>query len=416
MTRDRISRVFPGIKEDLRNYPRQFWLITIMVMLTWLFHSLMWPYIMLFISQKLNQPLSGVTWLLTLNAAVGMVTTFLGGVIADKFGRKWVMVFSLAISAVGWFFFRNADTLPMFALLMVITGAVTPLYRVASDAMIADLIPDAQRLNAYSIMRMGNNLGVALGPAIGGFLAAISYSISFTVIGVGFGVVALLITLLIVESKPRASGLQNPAAEPTGGYLTILKDRVFVLLLGAFTFNRICTSVLWMMLAPYAKINFGLSERMFGFIPTTNAVMVILLQMLVTRRVNRHQPESAMMLGSLIYAVAVFSVAFGAGFWWFWFCMVVATIGEMILVPTTTTYTSRLAPADMRARYMSLYALTWGIGTGLGPLMAGIANDAFSPQAMWYTAGLAGFAGFGVFWWVARLNQRKRCEAESPAV
>ncbi len=77
--------------------------------------------------------------------------------------------------------------------------------------------------------------------------------------------------------------------------------------------------------------------------------------------------------------------------------MVGATIGEMILVPTTTTYTSRLAPPAMRARYMSLYNLTWSIGSGLGPLLAGFSSDLFSPQAMWYTAGLTGFLAFLIF-------------------
>ncbi len=181
-------------------------------------------------------------------------------------------------------------------------------------------------------------------------------------------------------------------------------------MLSAFTLNRISTSILWLMLAAYAKQNFGLSERIFGFIPTTNAVMVILLQLVVTRKVSRHSPEAAMVVGSLIYAVAIFSVAFGTGFWWFWLCMVVATVGELILVPTTTTYTSSLAPADMRARYMSVYALSWGLGTGLGPLLAGFASDAFSPQAMWYAAGLAGFGGFLVFLWILKVRKKQQQE------
>ncbi len=381
-------------------------------MFTWLFQSLMWPYIMLYISEKLGLQLSNVTWLMTLNAAVGMGTTFLGGFIADRFGRKWVIVLSLAITAIVWFFFRTADTLPVFALLLMITGASSPLYRIATDAMIADLVPDSQRLDAYSVVRMGNNLGVALGPAIGGYLAYISYSIAFTVIGVGFAVIALLAALLILESKP--STIENPTAAVAvkGGYLQILKDRVFIILLGGFTLNRVCTSILWLMLAVYAKHNYGLSESMFGFIPTTNAVMVIVFQLMVTKQVNRFRAEKAMIAGSLIYAIAVFSIAFGTGFWWFWLCMVLATVGEMILVPTTTTYTSRLAPVEMRARYMSLYALTWGIGSALGPLIAGFTNDYISPQAMWYAAGLIGLAGFGVFWWVARAKNRKMPEAE----
>jgi len=391
----------------LQKYPRQFWLVSLMMLLAWLFHSLIWPYLMLYISQRLGEPLSGVAWLMTLNAAVGMVTTFMGGAIADRFGRKGVMVFSLAFSALGWFLFRLAGTLPVFALLLVITGASTPLYRLASDAMIADLIPEEKRLDAYSVLRMGNNIGVALGPALGGYLASISYRITFGVIGVGFGLITVFVALLILETRPTRAKPMEAAMPASGGYRKILKDRIFVLMMGAYTLNRISTSILWLLLAVYAKQNFGVSEKEFGFIPMTNAVMVILLQLLVTRRVNRHRPEAAMTAGALIYAIAIFSIAFGNGFWWFWLCMVAATVGEMILVPTTTTFTARLAPEDMRARYMSLYALTWGIGTGLGPLLAGFASDAFSPRAMWYAAGLAGFAGFLVFLFISRVHRSR---------
>jgi MFS family permease len=176
--------------------------------------------------------------------------------------------------------------------------------------------------------------------------------------------------------------------------------------LGAFTLNRICTSILWLLLAVYAKQNYGVSERVYGFIPATNALMVIFFQLLVTRWVSRRKSHYSMVLGALIYAVAIFSVAFGQGFWGFWWCMVFATIGEMILVPTTTTFTSRLAPAEMRARYMSVYALTWGIGTGIGPLLAGLVGDAFGPRSMWYAAGLVGFLGALMFTWLARYSNR----------
>ncbi len=394
------------LKNTIREYPRQFWLVTLVMLLAWLFHSLMWSYIMLYISQKLNVPLSSVSGLMVVNAVTGMVTTFLGGAIADKFGRKGVMVFSILFCGIGWFFFRAAGTLPIFALLMAITGATTPLYRLASDSMVSDLIPPEKRLDAYSLLRMGNNIGVAIGPAIGGYLASISYNISFTIIGIGLASLSFVTAFLARETKPVVSETKNGRREGLGGYSRIFQDHVFLKILAAFSLIRIGTSILWLMLAAYTKQNFGLSERIYGFIPTTNALMVIFMQMMVTQRANRLKPESAMVLGALIYAVSIFSVAFANGFWGFWLCMVGSTIGEMVLLPTTTTYTSRLAPADMRARYMSLYTLTTGIGSGLGPLLGGIMADIFGARSMWYAAGMVEFAGFLMFWLVARQQRQ----------
>ena len=394
------------IRKLIQYYPRQFWLINIVMMLAWLFHSLMWSYLMLFISQRLELPLSEVSGLMMVNAATGMITTFLGGAIADRFGRKGVMFFSLLFCGVGWFFFQMAGTLPVFALLMAITGATTPLYRLAADSMISDLITPEKRLDAYSQLRMGNNIGVAVGPAIGGYLASVSYDIAFTVIGVGLAVIGLMVAFLASETRPQALPGNQMQAKISGGYSRIFKDKIFITIIVAFTFSRICTSTLWLMLAAYSKQNFGLSESIYGYIPATNALMVIFLQMLVTRQVNRSKPVYAMALGALIYAVSIFSVAFAEGFWGFWLCMVAATVGEMILVPTTTTYTSRLAPADMRARYMSIYTLSTGIGTGVGPWLGGLMEKTFNSQSMWYAAGAVGFAGFLVFLLVIRLSHR----------
>jgi MFS family permease len=77
--------------------------------------------------------------------------------------------------------------------------------------------------------------------------------------------------------------------------------------------------------------------------------------------------------------------------------MVILTVGEMILVPTGTTLTANLAPADQRGRYMGVYSLTWSLGVGVGPAVGGFLSDQIAPVAIWYgglTFGLAATLGF----------------------
>ncbi len=366
-------------------------------MLAWTFHSLVWPFLTLYASEKLHQPLTTITILLTINSLVGLATTFIGGAIADRFGRKWVMVFSFVVAGISWYLFRLADVLPVFALLMALSGAVTPLYRLAADAMVTDVVPPEERIDAYSILRLGNNLGVALGPSIGGFLAAASYQISFAAAGFGMLLCAGLTLLFSVETMPKALPQTATILRSDKGYSSALKDRQLLGFLVAMTFNRMASATLWMLLAVHAKTNYGIAEDVFGFIPTTNALMVIFFQLLVTRVVKNRPPAAVMTVGALFYGVAVMGVGFGRGFWAFWVCMVIATIGEMILLPTSTNYVSSLAPEDKRARYMSLFTVTWSIGTALGPLIGGILNDWISPSATWIGTGLLGFVGAGLF-------------------
>ena len=393
----RIRFVNSRIRTIIERYPRQFWLIAGIMMLAWTFHSMLWPYLLIYSSEKLTQPLTAVAGLLTINAAVGMVTTFLGGAIADRFGRKWVMAISFLFCAVSWYFFQLADTVGYFIALMALNGATTPLYRLAADSMMADLIPSEKRIEAYSILRMGNNLGVALGPAIGGFIAAASYSLSFTITGVGLLVCGVLVILFSGETIPQTRPGLPQETKSLGGYTHMFHDRPFLTLIGAFTLNRISSAMIWLMLGIYVKTNFGINEGLYGFIPTTNALMVVFFQVLTTNWVKKHDPRWMLVLGSAFYGVALLGVAFGKGFWAFWLCMVIATIGEMIAVPTSTTTAAALAPNEMRGRYMGVYTLTSGIGSGVGPLAGGVLSDTLGPRATWYGGGLIGFASAGAF-------------------
>lgn len=82
--------------------------------------------------------------------------------------------------------------------------------------------------------------------------------------------------------------------------------------------------------------------------------------------------------------------------------MIIMTVGELILIPTATTLTANFSPKDLRGRYMSIYGLTWGIASGIGPVIGGLLNDNIGPTAIWYGGFVIGmiatasFIGLGI--------------------
>jgi MFS family permease len=85
--------------------------------------------------------------------------------------------------------------------------------------------------------------------------------------------------------------------------------------------------------------------------------------------------------------------------------MVFMTVGEMVLIPTSSTMAANLAPADMRGRYMSIYSLSWGIAYGLGPIFAGQLNDRIAPSAMWVGSLAVGLVATVFFLLLARRKE-----------
>src|SRR6185436_16711237 len=144
---------------------------------------------------------------ISINAGTGLISSFIAGTMADKIGRKAVMVFSLAVNGIAYLLLIGAETYLQFAGLMVMIGLSNPLYQVGADAMLADMIPSEQRPDAYAINRIANNAAFALGPAMGGFLATRSYNLAFYGAGAGFLIYSLLLFFLAHETldKPTLS-------------------------------------------------------------------------------------------------------------------------------------------------------------------------------------------------------------------
>jgi MFS family permease len=385
------------LRNTLSEYPPQFWLMATGLLISSAGASMIWPFLMIYASEKLSLSLSTVSTLITINAATGLLASFAAGAIADKLGRKLVMVTSLAVNGLGYLFMSQAHTYLGFAILMLVMGASNPLYQVGADAMLADMIGPEKRTTAFAIIRMINNAGIAIGPATGGFLAAKSYSYAFIGAATGMFIYSLLLFFRAHETLSKTYQLKTePVPEGLGGYERVFRDRpyvVFALLVGI---GLIAPSLMWTLLPVYAKQNFGLTESLYGWLPTTNALMCVFVQFFVTQVSRRYRPLPVAAIGMLTYALGVGSVALMTNFMGFWLSMVLMTFGELILIPTVSNYIADMAPADMRGRYMSFYWFAWGIARGAAPLIGGFLNDQVAPRAIWYGGlmiGLASTAG-----------------------
>jgi MFS family permease len=404
-----MTSIRSHLKEYRETYPGQFWLMFLGMLISTIGASMIWPFLMIYVSKKLELPLTIVGSLLTINAIAQLIASFAAGPIIDRFGRKWMMVASLALNGIYFVFLSQADTYPAFALLLAIGGFVNPIYRIGADAMMADLVPPLKRPDAYALLRLSNNAGIALGPFIGGLLISTSYTLAFYCAAAGMIIYSLLLAFFARETMPSLTGqihLTAAVREKWGGYPAILKDRFFVAFVLLFVLVTVCATLMWVMMPVYANSNFGIQEIAYSIIPITNALMVVLLQVPVTQLTKRFPTLSVVAIGAAFYALATGSVALAGSLVGFWGSMVIMTIGELVIVPTSSTFVANRAPADKRGRYMSLYGLSWGAASGLGALAGGFLNDTFGPVYIWYGGFIAGILAVIGFLYLARLEAR----------
>jgi MFS family permease len=116
-----------------------------------------------------------------------------------------------------------------------------------------------------------------------------------------------------------------------------------------------------------------------------------------------------MAVGTGFYVLGFSMYGYSTVYPMFLLAMVIITIGEMIVAPVAQALVARMAPEDMRGRYMAIYGYTFTIASMTGPFMAGLVIDNFDPRILWYFAG-----GVGMFAVMIFLLLYRSMKVESP--
>lgn len=389
-------------------YPRQFWVMIVGIMVASLGVTMIWPFLMIFTSEKLGLPMASVTSLMTINSLCGLAASVIAGPILDRYGRKWPMILGYIGNAVVYLGYLGATEYWHFALCMALTGLSGPFQRVGASAMIADMFSGEERTHAFAVYRMANNVGFGSGPIIGGLALQASYRFGLIAAAASIGVQALLTLFLVHETlQPEQRNTTESILQNLSGMLGALKDKILVHMLAASALQETCARMVWVLGAVYAKTNFGINEVQYGVIPTTNAVMVVLLQVLMMRFTSKYRQPAVMGVGAAFYMASQLLLALTSGFWGMWIAMVVMSIGELIIAPTANVFVANLAPPDKRGRYLGIYGLTWYVSLAIGPLFAGIMTDTYGPRAPWIGGTLMGLSSVLGFIWLDRRYKRR---------
>ena len=120
-----------------------------------------------------------------------------------------------------------------------------------------------------------------------------------------------------------------------------------------------------------------------------------------------------MALGTALYAVGFAMYGFVSLYVLFLLAMVIITIGEMIVSPVAQALVARLAPEDMRGRYMAVSGFSWGIPFALGPYLAGQIMDNADQRLLWYAAGIIGVMAVSGFLMLHRLTRAAAVPSEA---
>lgn len=385
-----IQRQFLNIRKLYEEFPRQFWVLVFGTFIDRLGGAMMFPFFTLYLTKKFGIGMTQVGLIFGLFSISSVVGSMIGGALTDRIGRKGMMIFGLVASATSALLMGVVNQIELFLLVTLIVGTMANAGGPAQEAMVADLLPEEKRAEGYGILRVVANLSVTIGPMIGGILAATSYLLIFASDAAASLITAVIAYFALHETmtSKTVEGPQESMAQTFKGYIGVIRDGAFAWFLGASMLMVIVYMNMNTTLAVYLRDVHGVNERGFGYILSLNAAMVVLFQFSITRGIRKYRPMMIMVIGTLLYAVGFAMYGFVSTFVMFLTAMAIITIGEMLVTPVSQSIVARLAPEDMRGRYMATYGFSWIIPTAIGPLLAGMVMDNLDPAWVWYGAGI----------------------------
>lgn len=394
-----MSNFLTRTRKVYHEYPRAFWIYNIIVFIDRLGGFMLYPFFALYLTQKFDIGMSTVGLLFGVFSITGMVGSALGGAIADRMGRKTVIIFSLILSSLSALGMGFAPSLPVFVAVVVVVGTLSSIGHPAHEAVVADLLPQDKRAEGYGIIRVVFNVAVIIAPPIAGLLIANSYLTLFLVDAVISLISAGIVLFALPETKPQA----HPSAKPEtmrqtfSGYGRVFKDTPFLAFIGVTVMMTLVYMNMNSTLGVYLRDQHGLPEARYGWLLSINAIIVVLFQFWVTRRLQHYKPFLMMAAGSLLYAIGFAMYGFVPTFALFVAAMIVITIGEMVVSPFQQSLVASFAPEDMRGRYMAVSGLSWSISFTVGPYFAGLLLDSTTPHLLWAFCGIIGMAATAGF-------------------
>ncbi len=381
--------IFTKAKNIYREFPVNFWTLMSAMFIDRLGGALLFPFFALYITQKFGVGMTEVGYLFAIFSVASFAGNMVAGALTDKFGRRWMLMFGLVISAMSSLLMAFVDSLPIFYVLTGFVGLLAEAGGPAQQAMVADLLPQEKHAEGYGMMRVIANLAVTIGPAVGGLLAAKSYLLLFVADAVSSLITAVVVYFALPETMPEvAEHEKQNFAQTMVGYKIVFRDGIYMAFLLVSILSIIVYIQMYSTLSVYLNVVHGIEARGYGYILSMNAAMVVLFQFWVTRRISKRPPLLMLALGTAIFGVGFLMYGFVATFALFLVAMAIITIGEMIITPVGQAFVARLAPADMRGRYMAMFGFSWAVPHAVGPLLAGLIMDNADPNWVWYTAGI----------------------------
>jgi DHA1 family multidrug resistance protein-like MFS transporter len=312
-------------------------------------------------------------------ASFGMSRVFVeipGGMLADRFGTKPVMIGGYVLSVASHLLAGFAQTVVELMATRMLIGTGSALSFTASMVYVTDIATVDKRSRYIALLQSTFNIAGIIGPTVGG---VISETFGLRIIFFVSAALSLIGILLVQAMKTHEKG--SPSEEGTDrsglGFRDIVTDlRILTLSASCFLMFFLFSSIRGTIIPLYGVEELGLSSVEIGLIFSLTSAITVFGLLFVTHRLETRIGRSMLLpLSLLICSMAVFLLSVASNFITLAAFVLPLGIGMSILQPTSFTMISDHAQPAIRGLTLGFSRTIAALGIIVGSTMAGWLMD-----------------------------------------
>ena len=322
------------------------------------------------------------------------------GALADRFGRRRLVLISSAVYVLAFSGYRFATSAMAIVILRALAGAFTAGLMPAVNGIVADLAPRDRKAQWISIVSGGASVGWIAGPILGGVLydrwgygAALSVSIFMAVI-------TFLIAFLMVPETHMPSDRKLPATSrkwtlrPSHWKSSLHTFRntlpVSLSAFSALLFIAFAVMFAWAFIEPrfmfYAYDDLHWSSSMLGLVMSTYGIAMTAGEFGLGRSSDRLGRKPVIIVGVLLFLAQFIGLALFRNYLWVAMSFMVAGLGNALYDPALSASILDIAPIEHQARNLGIKSTAGSLGNILGPALVVLFNSYLGARQIFLAA------------------------------
>jgi MFS family permease len=340
------------------------------------------PFLALYLSKSgdISPLLIGLT--IGLGPLTGTVGGFIGGHLSDRFGRQKVMLSSLFTWSFVFLGFALADHVLTFMLLNALNGLCRSFFEPTSQALMADVTKKEKRLRVFSMRYTAINIGAAVGPLLGAYIGVSSANKTFVITALFYVLYGLSLFIMMKKVPLKQHSSEKKASLKKAFNIIRLDVALRYFIIGGILVN-IGYSQVESSLPQHLQLSLSDGVALYSILLSANAIFVVVFQIPLSRLIEKWKILHTMILGSSFFVLGFVGFALSTEWVGFITSMVILTIGEIFIFPSTSVFIDQIAPEELRGTYFGA-AQFRSIGHFTGPIIGGFLLESYNGHVMFW--------------------------------